>query len=242
MKMYLTGGAVRDELLNLPSKDLDYCCLADSFEQLGQYLISEGYEIKHQYSDKFTYRAIAPGQSQVQDYVCCRGKEVYEDGKLVSVEKATLFEDLKRRDFTVNAIAKDLDTEEYIDYFGGVQDCKNRILRCVGDPAERFTEDPRRMIRAIRFIVKCRMTPDSSLISALQDSSLINLLRNPKYKDCVVTEMDKALKMDSGKVCRLMTYYSGLADVIFNPDSLNLHLTLSAKQNKIGRHYHHNKC
>lgn len=238
MKLYQTGGSIRDEFLGISSKDIDYACVCKSYEYLGEWLVSQGYEIVHEYKDKFTYRAKNPEDGQFYDYVFARTNEKYKDGNLISVEPGTLLQDLSRRDFTVNAIARDVDTGALIDPFNGVADCKNHVLRCVGDPQERFTEDPRRITRAIRFIVKCRLQPDEELQYALKNPDIVTLLDNPKYRDNVVIELNKAMKANPIHCIDLLAHFRGLSLILFSSSSsLDLHLELSAKQNKLKLHY-----
>lgn len=81
----------------------------------------------------------------------------------------SLEEDLSRRDFTVNAMAMDIDGD-ITDLFGSLDDIKAKRLRCVGDPTERFSEDALRMFRAVRFCAQLGYTAEESMVSAIKDS------------------------------------------------------------------------
>lgn len=146
-KAYLVGGAVRDYLLKKKFHDLDIATSALP-EQICSVFSSE--------------KKVLSGLKHGTVGVICYGK-IYEvttfrkDNEYLdnrhpsSVEFVDdLKEDLARRDFTINALAYS-EKEGIIDYFGGVKDLKNKIIRCVNDPSKRFKEDALRILRALRF-------------------------------------------------------------------------------------------
>jgi tRNA nucleotidyltransferase/poly(A) polymerase len=172
MEMYMVGGAVRDELLGVKSKDIDFTVVLsdldrfagapdDPFQLMAQKLKDMGFEIFLETPEYLTIRARFPKghvhTGLTADFVLARKESGYTDGRRPDVvEPGTLFDDLARRDFTMNAIAKvetDSAGDHYIDPFNGQDDVKNKIIRCVGDPHERFKEDPLRIVRALRFAV-----------------------------------------------------------------------------------------
>ena len=144
-KIYLVGGAVRDELLGLEPKDLDYVVVGSTPEEM----IAEGYK---QVGADFPI-FLHPGTGD--EYALARTE--YKDGvgyqgfKCAFGPEVTLEDDLSRRDLTINAMAKDLSTGEIIDPFGGQDDIKLCLLRPV---SEAFSEDPVRILRAARFLAR----------------------------------------------------------------------------------------
>lgn len=142
---YAVGGCVRDTLLGKTPDDWDITTNASPLQvkELFKRTIDTG--IQHGtvtvLLDKETY--------EVTTY---RIDGEYEDSRHPKEVTFTsnLTEDLKRRDFTINAMAYN-DKSQIVDEFGGMQDLQNRIIRCVGDPRERFSEDALRMMRAVRF-------------------------------------------------------------------------------------------
>lgn len=162
MEMYLVGGAVRDEILGTKSKDLDYTIVlppveGDPFIAMKNRLLMQGFEIFVETPDFLTIRARFPkdhpNRGTTADFVLARKESDYTDGRRPDrVEPGTLMDDLKRRDFTINAIARD-SNGTLIDPFNGQWDIEHRVIRAVGDPRERFTEDALRIIRALRFKV-----------------------------------------------------------------------------------------
>ena len=148
VKVYQVGGSVRDKLLGLPHHDLDYAVECGSFEQMVKYLTDQGYTI---YSSKPEYGCVKArkGDEITSDFTICRKDGNYSDNRRPdTIVPSNLITDLSRRDFTMNAIAID-DTEQFIDPFGGREDIRRRIIKCVGDPVDRLVEDPLRGIRAL---------------------------------------------------------------------------------------------
>lgn len=104
------------------------------------------------------------------DLATFRWEGIYEDGRHPSVIKtATVEEDAKRRDFTINAIYYDPIKDEYLDFVGGQEDLKKKIIRAVGNPYERFKEDKLRMLRAIRFAEKLDFKIEEKTLQAIRE-------------------------------------------------------------------------
>jgi tRNA nucleotidyltransferase (CCA-adding enzyme) len=153
IKFYQVGGSVRDEILGVKSKDIDYAVEAPSFDSMRDAIIKRGGKIFLETPKYFTIRAHVP-ELGATDYTLCRKDGEYIDGRHPeNVTVGTIHDDLARRDFTMNAIAKDADTGEIMDPFNGRDDLANKLIRCVGDAQTRFTEDKLRIFRAVRFAV-----------------------------------------------------------------------------------------
>ncbi|ACG58126.1 Polynucleotide adenylyltransferase region [Hydrogenobaculum sp. Y04AAS1] len=150
-KLYLVGGVVRDIILNRPSYDIDFVFEGD-IDLLEQSLKSHGIKT-HRFlgfnSVHFKYKGFKIEISSTR-------REYYEmAGAYPVVSKASLKEDLFRRDFTINTLLLSLDEEDFgtvIDYFGALNDIKNKIIRVLHPLS--FIEDPVRILRAIRFEAK----------------------------------------------------------------------------------------
>ena len=155
-KIYVVGGFVRDLVLGVDNDDIDFLCVgngikvAEEFSRLvhGELTVYEN----------FGTAMVKYGDQKIE-FVGAR-KEVYERGsRKPFVFDGTLEDDLKRRDFTINAMCisiNDGDFGELIDLFGGLSDLQDGVIRCVGEPEDRFTEDALRMLRCIRF--KCKLS------------------------------------------------------------------------------------
>lgn len=179
-KFYEVGGKIRDELLGLTNKDVDYVAVPrrylldvgcgnsdgtitplytaeDMFRKLEGFLRSEKFEIFLITPECYTIRAKFPEGYKYQgvaDFVMARKEVGYPPGtRIPIVLPGNLYDDLSRRDFTVNAMAKDPDTGEIIDYFGGMEDLRNRVLMTPLDPLTTLDDDPLRILRGIRFAV-----------------------------------------------------------------------------------------
>ncbi len=186
--LYLVGGAVRDGLLGMKVKDEDYCVVGLSHEQFVKLFpeaISRGksFEVFDMYGKEF---ALARLEKKT-------GKG-HKDFDIVANKNITIYDDLKRRDLTINSIAKDVLTGEIIDPFNGMKDIENGIIRAT---SECFAEDPLRVYRAARFACKYKFKIDEktfklmkSLKSELQELSA----------ERVFDEMRKALQYDKPSI------------------------------------------
>lgn len=167
-RFYEVGGKIRDEILGLNSKDIDYSAVPSEellkqvqsahsmFNILETSLKEEGFEIFLVTPDCFTIRAKFPKGHKYQgvaDFVMARKEVGYIMGtRTPIVLPGTLEDDLSRRDFTVNAMAKD-DDGNIIDLFGGMEDLKNMVLKTPLNTKVTFDDDPLRILRAIRFSI-----------------------------------------------------------------------------------------
>ena len=165
---YEVGGKIRDEILGLQSKDVDYVAVPsygllekyktahEMFVVLETFLLSEKFEIFLSTPDCFTIRAKFPKDHKYQgvaDFVMARKEIGYVEGtRTPIVVPGTLRDDLERRDFTVNAMAKGEDGE-IIDLFDGMKDLEKMVLSTPLPTKQTFDDDPLRIIRAIRFAI-----------------------------------------------------------------------------------------
>lgn len=163
-ELYEVGGRIRDEILGLQSKDIDYTVVIQDVDQYddpyGEFIAQierEKFDIFENKRSCFTARSRFPQDHQhaglTADFVVARKELGYDaDSRVPLTTYGTLEDDLIRRDFTVNAIAKDFQGK-LIDLFGGLKDIKDGILRTPTDTAISFSQDPLRILRAMRFAV-----------------------------------------------------------------------------------------
>ncbi len=161
-KAYLVGGAVRDTLRGEAPEDWDLATDATPEEvmRLFRRVIPTG--IKHgTVTIHYKGRPI--------ETTTFRTESGYSDGRRPDAVSfaATIEEDLSRRDFTMNAIAVELPGGKIVDPFGGERDIRARLIRCVGDPAERFGEDGLRPLRATRFMAQLNFRLDPATLRAI---------------------------------------------------------------------------
>jgi tRNA nucleotidyltransferase/poly(A) polymerase len=190
-QFYEVGGCVRDSLLGLNSKDVDFSVVAapglfqtalEAFEALLERLQGEGFKVFEAKPDFLTIRAqVAPGsplreRTNVADFVLARRDGPYSDGRRPDwVKPGTLLDDLSRRDFSSGAIAKAIDGS-LIDPFGGVSDVENKILRFVGNPVDRIQEDGLRVLRGLRFQITKGFVPEAETHAALRSDLAVEML------------------------------------------------------------------
>ena len=209
--MYLVGGAIRDALLDIPSKDLDYSfeftkdfidfsSHADAsffYKTMISELKSDNYEILKEYPAHFTVKVKHKIYNTVQDVVLCR-KEFYSDpdSRNPTVEIGTLYDDLLRRDFTINAIAMDCNGD-FIDPFNGIQDIEQRILRCPVNAESSFMDDPLRILRAVRFAVTKRMEIPNEMLFAFTKDAIWERFDKVVSEERIYDELKKMFSYSS---------------------------------------------
>jgi poly(A) polymerase len=207
-KIYEVGGCIRDSFLGIESKDIDFVYVLENLEQtveagfadMKEYLLDNNYRIFLETPDCFTIRAKFPKDHKnfplVADFVMARKEISYiENTRKPVLELGTLEDDLIRRDFTVNAMAKDIDGN-IIDLFGGQIDLKKMILRTPIDPKITMLDDPLRVIRAIRFSVTKKFKIDIELLLAMSDRKVLDKLFNVVSFERIRSELEKAFKVD----------------------------------------------
>ena len=167
----LVGGAVRDAFMGVRSKDWDFTVEAPSFDALVEAVEQHG-EVFKVSPETFTVRAKVDGMDL--DFVMARKDGPYSDGRRPDwVEPGTLEQDLSRRDFTVNALAKSEDGT-IIDLFDGQFHLGKRLLVAVGEPRDRFLEDALRVFRAVRFAITKDFTISSDTRQAIHNLSVLD--------------------------------------------------------------------
>ena len=162
-KAYAVGGCVRDSLWEQTPQDYDICTSA-SPEQTAQ--VFAKHELVRN-GEKHGTVGVILGR-EVYEITTFRTEGGYSDSRRPDWVEfvARVDEDLARRDFTINAMAYNPE-EGYIDLWGGQADLENKILRAVGDPIVRFSEDPLRILRGVRFTVRFGLTPEENTLNAM---------------------------------------------------------------------------
>ena len=179
---FVVGGCVRDLLLDKKPKDWDITTNAKPDEI--QKIFPDSF-----YENKFGTVGVkteAEDESlKVVEITTFRIESKYSDKRHPDEIKfaSKLEEDLKRRDFTVNALAMDKGGKE-IDLFGGQEDLKNKIIRAVGEPKERFEEDALRLLRAIRFAIQLDFDIEEKTFEAIKEKTgLIKMIAQERIRD-----------------------------------------------------------
>lgn len=204
-RAYTVGGCVRDSLLGLTPQDYDMCTDATP-EQIAR--IFEEHPLVRSGEKHGTIGVVLEGQ--VYEITTFRTEGGYSDSRHPDWVEfvGTIKEDLARRDFTVNAMAYS-PHEGYIDPWGGQADLKNRVLRTVGDPEQRFREDALRILRGVRFAIRFGLTPEENTLQAML--SLAPLMDN-LARERVFSELCKLLPQATAQ--DLVRYASIFTQVI----------------------------
>ena len=174
--LYCIGGIVRDEILGLPSFDIDLTYNGDAIKFVKNLPNAEIIQI----NEPFGTVRIKLGGKEI-DIASTRSESYPQKGHLPIVDKigCTLKEDVMRRDFTINAMAKSTLTGEIIDYAGGLHDIKTKTLRVLHDNS--FIDDPTRILRMLKFAIRFGFEPDEHT-QKLQDEYLANINYDMSYQ------------------------------------------------------------
>lgn len=202
-EVFLVGGAVRDALLDRPTKDFDLVVRGVSKKNLEKFLATRGkVSLVGKRFGVFKFKPKSYSGSDI-DIALPRTEHAialsgaYKDFKVDSDPNLPIDQDLSRRDFTINAMAFNLKTKQLVDPFGGVKDLKAKKIKTVGSAELRFSEDYSRMLRAIRFSSQLGFTIESKTAQAI-NKKIKNLDRKAEGKfivprEVLASELNKAL-------------------------------------------------
>jgi tRNA nucleotidyltransferase/poly(A) polymerase len=260
MEMFEVGGCVRDEIIGVKSKDIDFTVVLDEsevpsaansvtpvdpFAVMVRNLKEQGFEIFLETPEFLTARARFPGKGytveddmfdrpydkykgMTADFVLARRESQYTDGRRPdAVQVGTLEDDLNRRDFTMNAIAKATDGS-LIDPHNGVADIEQRIVRAVGDPVVRLREDALRALRAVRFAVTKGFRLDPALEWAMQNVSVLTAIENNISDERIKDELSKMFRFDTVESLVMLNRFPALTRAAFS-GSVSLDSTMKTK-------------
>lgn len=241
MKTYLVGGAVRDKIMGIQSKDLDYVCVLDSIEgksveegydEMREDLSSQGFEFFLETPEMFTIRAKFPkghiNEKQTGDFVLARKEVGYvENTRRPILELGTLYDDLSRRDARFNAIAMD-EEGNYIDPFDGISDIKNKLISTPLRPLQTINDDALRILRYIRFSITKGFEIDAELSYEMKIYDYVNKF-SVVSTERIREELLKCFKHNTPLTLDKLNYYSALKEYIFDNDLLWLMPTMKGK-------------
>ena len=227
-KLALVGGPVRDAILGRLGNDLDFTTNAHP---------KESEKILNKWADSVwdigaAFGTVAGKKDEITVEITTYRSENYQkDSRKPAVEFGENIEgDLSRRDFTINAMALELTTDEptFIDLFNGVEDLQNKVIKTPGKPEDSFTDDPLRMMRAARFMSQLNFTIDQSVITAIKEMAhRLSIISSERVRD----EFIKIIMSDNPRLGITLLVECGLAD-IFLPEIPKLKL-------EIDEHHHH---
>ncbi len=218
--VFIIGGYVRDLMLNRPSKDIDFVTAGSGIalaEKVAQKLATKQISVFKNFGT-----AMINYHEWELEFVGARKESYQRDSRKPIVEDGTLEDDQNRRDFTINAMAISLNNENFgqlIDPFNGVQDLENKIIRTPLNPDITYSDDPLRMLRAIRFAAQLGFTIESeSLASIKRNADRINIIS----KERIIDEINKMILSPSPSLGFNLMFDTGLLHHIF-PEMVKLH-------------------
>jgi len=185
LEAYVIGGYVRDLLLERPSKDIDIVVIGNGLE-----LAEKAAKILRVKNVSF-FKNFGTAQFKYKDleveFVGARKESYQRDSRKPIVENGTLEDDQNRRDFTINALALSIHAKnfgELIDPFNGQEDLKNGLIRTPLNPDTTFSDDPLRMMRAVRFATQLDFKIDPlCLNSILENSNRLDIISSERIMD-----------------------------------------------------------
>ena len=212
---FLIGGFVRDYLLyQKVDNEIDIVCTHNALEVAERICQLLGKEAKLTVFKNFGTAHISY-QSNIIELVNARKESYQRHSRKPIVESGTLEDDQKRRDFTINALAIGLDEKnfgKFIDPFNGLRDLKNKIIRTPLDPAITFSDDPLRMMRAIRFATKLQFTIEEKTFQAIKEQKeRIKIVSQER----ITEELNKILLSPKPSIGFYLLDQSELLDIIF---------------------------
>ncbi|MBS1743942.1 MAG: HD domain-containing protein [Bacteroidetes bacterium] len=222
---YVIGGFVRDKILGRETKDIDIVCVGD------------GIALAHKTAEQFDrmppvnfFKTFGTAQIKLDagqlpassfsgeieiEFVGARKESYNFDSRKPAVQSGTIEDDQNRRDFTINALAVSLNKSDYgtlIDPFNGIKDLENKIIKTPLEPSETFSDDPLRMMRAIRFATQLGFTIEAGTFAAItKNADRIKIVSRERIAD----ELNKILLSVKPSVGFDLLYKSGLLQLIF---------------------------
>lgn len=214
MPSYLIGGFVRDKILGRNTKDADIVCIGD------------GIALAHEVAENFNPKPVVVyfktfGTAQIKipgfeiEFVGARKESYAEHSRKPAVEAGTLEDDLNRRDFTINALAISLNKNNYgelLDAFNGMQHLEEKLIKTPLEPETTFSDDPLRMMRAIRFATQLGFSIEAGTFKAIKDNAeRIKIISQERITD----ELNKIMLAEKPSIGWFLLRDSGLLEIIF---------------------------
>ena len=214
IECYVIGGFVRDYLLERgDAKDIDVVAVGSGIELAQQ--VSKNLETNPKVQIFKTYGTAMLRYDDIEvEFVGARKESYHENSRNPFVENGTLQDDQNRRDFTINALALSLNKAnfgELLDPFNGIEDLEKGIIRTPLDPDITYSDDPLRMMRAIRFATQLNFKIEEQSLKAIADNKdRIKIIT----KERIVTELNKILESDKPSIGFKLLEKTGLLDFI----------------------------
>jgi len=219
LPVYVVGGWVRDQLLDRPSKDIDFLVIGDGLK------FAESLAKKLGGAKVSLFKTYGTASIKYNDFelefVGARKESYSKDSRNPIVEIGTFEDDLDRRDFTINALAISLNEGDYgqlVDRFNGQDDLNDKLIKTPLDPDITYSDDPLRMMRAIRFATQLSFKIEKESFNAIiNNAERIKIIS----KERISTELNKIILSSKPSYGFTLLEKSGLLDIIF-PEMVQL--------------------
>jgi poly(A) polymerase len=211
---YVIGGYVRDCILKRESKDIDIVVAGNGIETARKVAEIIGKNTKVSVFENFGTAMFHCDNCDIE-FVGARKESYQRNSRKPIVENGTIEDDQLRRDFTINALAISLNKDNYgalIDPFNGINDIQNKIIRTPANPSMTFSDDPLRMIRAVRFATQLNFTIEKETLNAIsEDKERLKIVSVER----IIDEMNKILMSEKPSVGFRLLESTGLLKIIF---------------------------
>ncbi len=218
---YVVGGYVRDRLLARPTKDIDIVCVGDGIRLANEVASLLSPRPRVAFYSRFGTAMLRHKDMEIE-FVGARKESYRADSRKPEVEQGTLEDDQLRRDFTINALAISLNDEDFgniLDPFGGLQHLEQKVIKTPTEPGRTFTDDPLRMMRAIRFSTQLGFEIEEETLKAISKyRNRIHIVSQER----ITTEIEKILAEPIPSVGFKLLFKTGLLEIIF-PEMVALH-------------------
>lgn len=219
LESYVVGGFVRDKIINRQTKDIDVVCIGDGIELANEVAKYFNPAPSVNFFKNFGTAQIKINQNETEsieiEFVGARKESYNFESRNPIVSPGTLEDDQWRRDFTINAMAISLNKESFgklIDPFNGLEHIKERLIKTPLSPDSTFSDDPLRMMRAIRFATQLSYTIEANTFDAIKNNAhRIKIISQER----IVEEINKIILSHQPSVGFDMLYKTGLLEIIF---------------------------
>ncbi|WP_207424719.1 CCA tRNA nucleotidyltransferase [Desertivirga brevis] len=211
-EIYVIGGFVRDIFLNRPSKDIDILVVGNGITFAEK--VASSLKVQLNVFKNFGTAMLRFNELEVE-FVGARKESYRSHSRKPVVENGTLADDQKRRDFTINAMAISLNGKTYgelLDPFDGMRDLESKVIRTPLDPTETFSDDPLRMMRAIRFATQLEFSINDDALNAIRDNrERIKIVSTER----IIDEINKIILSKKPSIGFKLMFDTGLLHLVF---------------------------